>query len=192
MMTRTSSSRLPEPSAWNSALCSESAGRMQAPAFCARCMKKSPAQTRHSLLASATVAPRSTAASAGFRPAAPLTAAITQSAGRAAASMIALSPAPHSMPRAGQRLASDSVERLRIGHRDKARDRTPLRAWPAPEHCCCRSAPRPGSGRAQPRSRSMVLSPIEPVAPSTVDAAHGRRTRPCCYAKGLRSCFTKP
>src|SRR5207342_1904958 len=70
---------------------------MQAPAFAARCMKKSPAQTRHSLLASATVAPRSTAASAGFNPAAPLTAAITQSAGRAAASMMALSPAPHSI-----------------------------------------------------------------------------------------------
>ena len=45
-------------------------------------MKRSPAQTRHSLLASATAAPRSTAASAGFSPAAPLTAAITQSAGR--------------------------------------------------------------------------------------------------------------
>ena len=73
--------------------------------LCARCMKKSPAQTRHSLFASATVAPRSTAASAGFNPAAPLTAAITQSAGRAAASMIALSPAPHSMPRAGQRVS---------------------------------------------------------------------------------------
>ena len=70
---------------------------MQAPAFAARCMKKSPAQTRHSLLASATVAPRSTAASAGFKPAAPLTAAITQSAGRAAASITALSPAPHSV-----------------------------------------------------------------------------------------------
>ena len=37
---------------------------MQAPAFAARCMKKSPAQTRHSLLASATAAPRSTAANA--------------------------------------------------------------------------------------------------------------------------------
>ncbi len=39
MMTRASSSRLPEASAWNSALCSESAGRMQAPAFLARSMK---------------------------------------------------------------------------------------------------------------------------------------------------------
>src|SRR6266853_1727829 len=57
---------------------------MQAPAFAARCMKKSPAHTRHSLFASATVAPRSTAARAGFKPAAPLTAAMTQSAGRAA------------------------------------------------------------------------------------------------------------
>ena len=98
MMTLVSSSRLPEPSAWNSALCSESAGRMQAPALAARCMKKSPAQTRHSLLASAMVAPRSTAASAGFSPAAPDTAAISQSDGRSAASTMALSPAPHWMP----------------------------------------------------------------------------------------------
>ena len=119
MMTRTSSSRLPDASAWNSALCSESAGRMQAPAFAARCMKKSPAQTRHSLLASATVAPRSTAASAGFSPAAPLTAAITQSAGRAAASMMALSPAPHSMRRAGQRILQ-FAEARGIGDRRKA------------------------------------------------------------------------
>src|ERR1700756_2935016 len=37
-------------------------------------------------------------AGAGFSPAAPETAAITQSAGRAAASMIALSPAPYSIP----------------------------------------------------------------------------------------------
>ena len=35
-------------------------------------MNRPPAQTRHSLLASATVAPRSTAASVGFSPTAPL------------------------------------------------------------------------------------------------------------------------
>ena len=45
-------------------------------------MNTSPAQTRHSLLASATVTPRSAAAIAGFSPAAPLIAAITQFAGR--------------------------------------------------------------------------------------------------------------
>ena len=93
---------------------------MQAPAFAARCMKKSPAQTRHSLFASATAAPRSTAASAGFNPAAPLTAAITQSAGRAAASMMALSPAPHSVPRAGKRVLQFAKPR-RIGDRGKPR-----------------------------------------------------------------------
>ena len=45
-------------------------------------MNSVPAQTRHSLLASATVAPRATAASVGRSPAAPVIAAITQSAGR--------------------------------------------------------------------------------------------------------------
>ena len=61
-------------------------------------MNSAPAQTRHSLLASATVAPRSTAASVGFSPAAPVIAAITQSAGRCAASIKAPSPAAASMP----------------------------------------------------------------------------------------------
>ena len=53
-------------------------------------MNSAPAQTRHSLLASATIAPRSTAASVGRKPAAPVIAAITQSAGRCAASTSAL------------------------------------------------------------------------------------------------------
>ena len=97
---------------------------MQAPAFAARCMKKSPAQTKHSLLASATVAPRSTAASAGFNPAAPLTAAITQSAGRAAASMMALSPAPHSMPGAGQGVLQFGKTRG-VGDRSESRAEFP-------------------------------------------------------------------
>ena len=61
-------------------------------------MNTPPAQTRHSLLASATVAPRLTAASVGFNPTAPLTAAITQSAGRSAASITAASPLAAWMP----------------------------------------------------------------------------------------------
>src|SRR6202051_2593359 len=69
---------------------------MQAPALTARSMKKSPAQTRHSLFANATVAPRSTAASAGFSPAAPLTAAMTHTARRA----------PTRRPRRGQHHSS--------------------------------------------------------------------------------------
>ena len=109
---------------------------MQAPAFAARCMKKSPAQTRHSLLASATVAPRSTAASAGFSPAAPLTAAITQSAGRAAASMIALSPAPHSVPRAGKRILQ-FAKAARIGDGGKARVEFARQFRQRLRRCCC-------------------------------------------------------
>ena len=61
-------------------------------------MNIAPAQTRHSLLASATVAPRLAAASVGFSPTEPLTAAITQSAGRSAASTSAASPLAASMP----------------------------------------------------------------------------------------------
>src|ERR1700733_3166936 len=168
MMTRTSSSRLPEPSAWNSALCSESAGRMQAPAFAARCMKKSPAHTRHSLFASATVAPRSTAASAGFSPAAPLTAAIIQYAGRAAASMMALSPAPHSMrvpARASFNSASrpgsaTAANRAPNSFASLARSSTLVLAVKASTRYRSREA----------RSKSIVLSPIEPVAPRTVTA----------------------
>ena len=56
------------------------------------------------MFASATVAPRSIAASVGFNPTAPLIAAITQSAGRCAASIKASSPAAASMPRAGKRV----------------------------------------------------------------------------------------
>src|SRR6185437_1008030 len=139
---------------------------MQARAVTARCMKKSPAQTRHSLLASATVAPRSTAASAGFNPAAPLTAAMTQSAGRAAASMIALSPAPHSVPvpasascRSPSRLGSAmAAKRAWNSFASFARSPTLLLAVNA--------SIRYRSGAA--RSRSIVLSPIDPVAPRTV------------------------
>ena len=71
-MIRRTSSRRPAPSAWNIALCSESTGSTVAPAAAARRMNNAPAQTSHSLLASATVAPRSTAASVGLRPAAPV------------------------------------------------------------------------------------------------------------------------
>ena len=56
-------------------------------------MKMRPAETRHSLLASAVQVPCRTAASVGLRPAAPTIAAITQSAGRLAASISASAPA---------------------------------------------------------------------------------------------------
>ena len=84
--------------AWNSALCSESTGSTLVPRWAARRMNRAPAQTRHSLLASATVPPRSTAASVGSSPVAPAIAAMTHSAGRSAASIIAFGPAAASMP----------------------------------------------------------------------------------------------
>ena len=124
-------------------------------------MKKSPAQTRHSLLASATVAPRSTAASAGFNPAAPLTAAITQSAGRAAASMIALSTRAAFGARAGQsvlqfagrvgigdgcksraELAGQLRQRLHIGIRGQRLDPVAVARAAQQIHRCCRRSSR--------------------------------------------------
>ncbi len=61
-------------------------------------MTMSPAATRLSLLASATVVPCPIAASTGSTPAAPEIAATTMSAGRAAAAATADGPAAASMP----------------------------------------------------------------------------------------------
>src|SRR5215831_10326393 len=80
------------------ALCSESTGSTVAPDAAARRMNRPPAHTSVSLLASATMAPRSAAASVGLRPAAPVIAPITHSAGRSAASIKPLSPAATSIP----------------------------------------------------------------------------------------------
>ena len=83
---------------WKMALCSESTGSSTAPWRAISAMIRSPAQTRVSLLASATTAPRRTAASVASRPAAPTMADITQSAGRAPASATAVAPAATSTP----------------------------------------------------------------------------------------------
>ena len=83
-------------------------------------MNSAPAHTRHSLLASATTAPRSSAANVGLRPAAPVMAAITQSAGQFAASMTAPSPAAAAMPEPGQALLQLGIAG-RVGDRRKAR-----------------------------------------------------------------------
>src|SRR6476661_1221599 len=66
--------------------CSESTGSSAVRYLATSRMKIGPAETRHSLLASAVQVPWRTAASVGLRPAAPTIAAITQSAGRLAAS----------------------------------------------------------------------------------------------------------
>ena len=117
---RRTSSRRPAPSAWKIALCSESTGRTVAPAAAARRMNSAPAQTRHSLLASATVAPRSAAASVGLRLVAPVIAAITQSAGRCAASTTASAPAAASMPEPDSSALSSPYS-VGIGDGGKAR-----------------------------------------------------------------------
>ncbi len=83
---------------WNIALCSESTGNKVAPCRPTSRITRSPALTRHSLLAKAITAPRRTAAISGFSPAAPTIAAMTQSAGRSAAEITASGPAATSIP----------------------------------------------------------------------------------------------
>ena len=79
------------------ALCSESTGKRVARFSITSRVKISPAETRHSLLAKAIVAPRLTASSVGVSPAAPTIAAMTNSEGRAAASFKPSGPAAHSI-----------------------------------------------------------------------------------------------
>ncbi len=141
MITRTSSSRLPERAPETARCARNPPAGCRRPAFAARCMKKSPAQTRHSLLAKRhRRAAVDRGQCAGFNPAAPLTAAITQSAGRAAASMIALSPAPHSMPVPAS-ASFNSPSRDGVGDRRKSRAEFAWRVWPALRHWNSRSAP---------------------------------------------------
>ena len=90
--------RLPSASAWKIALCSESTGSSVAPASRTARSITSPAQTSASLLASATAPPRRIAASVDGRPAAPVIAAIVQSAGSAAAATTASAPPAVAMP----------------------------------------------------------------------------------------------
>ena len=80
------------------ALCSLSTGSRVAPCAATSRMKRLPAQTSTSLLAKATMRPWRTAASVGSSPAAPTIPAITQSAGRSAASTRAARPHATAIP----------------------------------------------------------------------------------------------
>ena len=102
------------------ALCSESTGRTLMPARRASPMKSSPAQTRHSLLASAMREPARMAASVGASPAAPTIPATTMSTGRAAASSIAAAPAAASMPVPASASLSAFIGRAVGDHRELA------------------------------------------------------------------------
>ncbi len=154
-------------SAWKIALCSESTGSSVAPLARAASSTISPAQTRLSLLAMASVPPRASAASVLRSPTAPTMAAMVQSAGRAAASITASGPAAVATPvpasasaRAGPRAASATTAR-----------RAPCaRAWAASvatsrPATSASTAKLPGSAAS---SSASVLRPIEPVLPRMV------------------------
>ncbi len=98
MITRSTAEMSSPMSAWKMAECSLSTGSTVAPWARAVAISSGPALTRLSLLASARVAPCSSAFSPGASPAAPTMADITQSAGRAAASRSAAGPAAASTP----------------------------------------------------------------------------------------------
>ncbi len=85
-------------SAWKMALCSLSMGSSSVPHRAASSMKKRPAATRHSLLASATRRPCPNAATVGASPATPTMALTTMSVSRAAASKTAPGPPPEAIP----------------------------------------------------------------------------------------------
>ena len=83
---------------WKIALCSESTGNSRAPDARAASIISVPAETSASLLAKATVLPRSSAAITGRNPAQPTIAAMIQSASSAATALTASSPAETSIP----------------------------------------------------------------------------------------------
>ncbi len=147
------------------ALCSLSTGSRVAPLAATSCMNRLPAQTSTSLLANATMRPCRTAASVDARPAAPTMPAITQSAGRSAASTSASGPHPTSIPDPDS--ASFSVS-YSAGSATAANRAFNCRACSA-KAAALRFAVRAStvnSSRLR-SSRSTVLRPIEPVEPST-------------------------
>ena len=158
---------------------------MQAPALAARCMKKS-RQTRHSLLASAMVAPRSTAANAGLSPAAPLTAAMTQSAGRGGA----LNDGAFARPAFGARPSQCILqlrEASRIGNGGK----------PGPKLLGkLRESLDVGMSRQRFHLVALRRSPQQihgavadrPGGAKDGHRANGGTPQPCCYATEQRSC----
>ena len=120
-------------------------------------MNSPPAQTSVSLLASATIAPRSAAASVGRSPAAPVIAPITHCAGRCAASTTALSPAAGLDAGAGQRALEFAIGGL-------VADRREARADLARQ-------------RGQRRGIGVRTDGLDPIAPAlALDQIDGART----------------
>ena len=103
-------------------------------------ISSAPAQTRHSLVASATIAPRRTAVSVGPRPAAPTIAAITQSAGRAAASARPVRRRPRPRCRCRRAPPSGAGSRRVADHREPRAGGAARRAASASTLRCAVSA----------------------------------------------------
>ena len=189
MTMRLTSSRGPAVSAWKIALCSESTGSTVAPDAAAVRMNTAPAQTRHSLLASATVAPRLTAASVGFRSDRAAdrghhpvgrTLRRLDHGGLAARSLDAGAGKRVLEFAIGRRIGDDRKARVQL-----ARDLRELRRVRLAVTASTRYRPLPRL------SRSTVLMPTEPVAPSTVTVrtagAQPVVRRDVC---GLTTCIT--
>ena len=104
--------RLPSASDWKIALCSESTGNSVAPAARTARSITSPAHTRASLLARPTYPPRRIAARVGASPAAPVIAAMVQSACSAAAATTASAPAATLDPGASEGVTQRSIGRV--------------------------------------------------------------------------------
>jgi hypothetical protein len=160
------------------ALCSLSMGRSTAPEERTASMSNGPAMTRDSLLASNSRLPARAAASVERKPAAPTIAAMTQSASRRVAiSSSTLSPARTRVP--GAELPRRSVRSRAAASFAKAAyggcQRRICSASFATLRFAASATSRKRSGWRE--STSSVLSPIEPVEPSTTTPIilHNRR-----------------
>ena len=154
---------------WKMALCSLSIGSSVAPERLTAASSSGPAMTRDSLLASSRRLPACAAASVERRPAAPTIAAMTHcTSGSRASSSSAPAPAEHA--RSG-RLAAQQARQFRAprSHRRAPRTAGGRRAPGAPAlpRCVCAASATSRKRSGCRASTSSVLSPTEPVEPST-------------------------
>ena len=130
-------------------------------------MNSEPADTRHSLVASATMAPRRTASKVAGRPAAPTIAAITQSLGDGGRADQSLGPAAASTLLPESARLSVAIGRG-IGDHGELGPVRLREGRQVLQLADSRSGLDPKAIRNRRAIRSSVLLPTEPVAPSTV------------------------
>ena len=171
----TSSIRFPARH-WKIALCSESVGKSVAPCRATASISTSPAETSASLLASAIVPPRSTAAITGARPAQPTIAATVMSTGRAAASASACLPPAAAIPLLPSAARSSGRQPSSPTTASFAPNSIASAASSLALQLAVSVSIRHSSGLR--RTRSSVDAPIDPVAPSRVRLRLIRRACP--------------